>query len=166
MKASQIMSAPLITVRPDTTILQAARHLVLHHLPALPVVDSQRHVVGIVREGDLLRARMASVRACFRQRTEYDESAPVFVKDIMHRDVVSVAHDDSLEVCIDVMARHHGGCLPVLRGGSLVGMITPRDILAALNRIGGGPGGDQSLRTTAGTGAIDLRTREAATASR
>lgn len=165
MKATQIMSASVITVRPDTTILQAARHLVLHKIEALPVVDSQRHLVGIVSETDLLRARVAGIRSSLDRRAEYDADAPIYVKEIMHRDVLWVRHDDSLELCTQLICRHNGRSLPVLRSGLLVGMITHRDILGALSRIGGGPGGDQPLRATAGTGAIDIRTWETVEAS-
>ncbi|HVS66927.1 MAG TPA: CBS domain-containing protein [Mycobacteriales bacterium] len=161
MKATQIMSAPIVTVRPDTTILQAARHLVLHKTEALPVVDSHRRLVGVVSESDLFRATAAGVRNALVRRAEYEATTPVYVKEIMRRDVLWVRSDDSLELCTQLMWRHNGQSLPVLRGGQLVGLITQRDLLGALSRIGGGPGGDQSIRATAGTGAIDIRTREA-----
>mgnify|MGYP001555643183 CR=1 FL=1 len=166
MNATQVMSTTVITVRPETTILQAARHLVLHKIAALPVVDSQRHLVGIVSEADLFRARAASVGASLGHSATYDESAPVYVKEIMWHDVIWVRPDDSLDLCTQLMIRHNGRSLPVLRGGVPIGIVTRRDVLGALCRIGGGPGGDQALRATAGTGAIDLRSKERVDASR
>ncbi len=53
--AAELMTSPAITVRPDTTIAQAARTLDHHQIKRLPVVDGNDHLVGIVSRRDLLR---------------------------------------------------------------------------------------------------------------
>ena len=157
MRATDIMSAPVVTVRPDTSILDAARALVRHKIAALPVVSPQRELVGMVSEADLFHARAARTWTGLADRGVEGVGAPQQVEDVMHRDVLWVRADDSLALCTHLMTRHNGRSLPVLRDGYLVGIVTRRDVLAALTRIGEVFPGDQALRATAGTGAIDLR---------
>jgi CBS domain-containing protein len=53
MRAHQIMTRPVITVTPDTTIVEAANTMLQRHVSGLPVVDAAGKLVGIVSEGDL-----------------------------------------------------------------------------------------------------------------
>jgi CBS domain-containing protein len=55
MKAADIMKAPVIWVRPETTIEDAARLMLEKHISGLPVADHSSAVVGMLTEGDLLR---------------------------------------------------------------------------------------------------------------
>ena len=55
MKARDIMVFPVITAKPSATVREVAETLLKHHISAVPVVDDQGHLVGIVSEGDLLR---------------------------------------------------------------------------------------------------------------
>src|SRR5438132_14026713 len=55
MKARELMSRPVITVRPDTPTGEAAALLGKHQITALPVLDSGSRLVGMISEGDLLR---------------------------------------------------------------------------------------------------------------
>ena len=57
MRAHQIMTKPVITVDPDTTIVEAARIMLARHISGLPVVDATGKLVGIVSEGDFIRRR-------------------------------------------------------------------------------------------------------------
>ena len=55
MRAHQIMTRPVITVTPDTTIVEAANTMLQRHVSGLPVVDAAGKLVGIVSEGDFIR---------------------------------------------------------------------------------------------------------------
>ena len=55
MRAHQIMTRSVITTSPDTTILEAAKTMLQHHVSGLPVVDAASKLVGIVSEGDFIR---------------------------------------------------------------------------------------------------------------
>jgi len=55
MKAQDVMVRNVITVRPDTSVAEAVKLLGEHDISALPVVDSDNHLVGILSEADLLR---------------------------------------------------------------------------------------------------------------
>jgi len=54
MNAAEIMTKEVVTVKPDTSVGEIAGLLLDHKISALPVVDDDRHIVGIVSEGDLL----------------------------------------------------------------------------------------------------------------
>src|SRR5690349_19112017 len=55
MRAHQIMTRSLVTVTPDTSILDAANLMLQKHVSGLPVVDAAGKLVGIVSEGDFIR---------------------------------------------------------------------------------------------------------------
>ena len=55
MKASDVMVRDVITIGPDDDVSQAAKMLADHDISALPVVDEQRRMLGILSEADLLR---------------------------------------------------------------------------------------------------------------
>ena len=55
MRAMDVMTQPVISVAPDTSVLEAARLMLQHKISGLPVVEPQGIVIGIVTEGDFLR---------------------------------------------------------------------------------------------------------------
>jgi CBS domain-containing protein len=56
MRAHQIMTRPVITVTPQTTIVEAANTMLQKHISGLPVVDAAGKPVGIISEGDFFAA--------------------------------------------------------------------------------------------------------------
>ena len=64
MRARNVMTANPIAVHADNSVLEIAQLLVEHRISAVPVVDAENHVIGIVSEGDLLhRAETATERS-------------------------------------------------------------------------------------------------------
>ena len=55
MRAHQIMTRPVVTVTPETTIVDAANLMLQRHVSGLPVVDGAGKLVGVVSEGDFIR---------------------------------------------------------------------------------------------------------------
>ena len=62
MKARDVMVAPVITVKPYTSVRELAQVLLNNHISAVPVVDDQGKLVGIVSEGDLVRRAEAGTQ--------------------------------------------------------------------------------------------------------
>src|SRR4051812_27059525 len=58
MRARDLMTAPVITVHPWTSAKEAAELLAAHGFTALPVVDDDDRLIGIVTEADLIRGRI------------------------------------------------------------------------------------------------------------
>ena len=57
MKAEDVMTREVISIDPDSTVLQAARLMLQHRISGLPVIDAKGQLVGVLSEGDFLRRR-------------------------------------------------------------------------------------------------------------
>jgi CBS domain-containing protein len=92
-----------------------------HHIRHVPVVRGPK-LVGMVSHRDLIRA--------LARHPPGEASQPICVKDIMTRDVETVAPDTSAQEAIEKLLDHRFGCLPVVDGqGDLVGIVTESDFL-------------------------------------
>lgn len=141
MKAKDIMSSPVITVTPDATVGEIAALLFERRISAVPVVENGR-LVGIVSEADLLHrheigtdcvARSGSwwlrLFAVDRSIEEYIKSHARQARDIMTREVVSVAPDTAAAQVASVLETHGIKRLPVLDDGRLVGIVSRANLL-------------------------------------
>jgi CBS domain-containing protein len=118
----------------DTLLRDAAIEMVKAGLGALPVVDEEQRLVGLLGDRDLLRDLLTSVvlgspiskgspRATDRRRR---------VRDVMTRQVLCVAPDQPLAEVVSLMVNKNVERLPVVRQGQLVGFLTRSDILRQL----------------------------------
>jgi acetoin utilization protein AcuB len=131
---------PLIVVTPGAPITEAQRLMQDHNIRHLPVVadypstDSlragQRHnLVGLLTRETMLQAIPWSATSLSVLETQYVLSK-VKVDKVMIRDVITITEDVAVEEAARIMVDHKIGCLPVLREGTLVGIITDIDLLA------------------------------------
>jgi CBS domain-containing protein len=132
MTLDTIMSTDLITITPDEN-LAAARTLMhdnkIHHLP---VVDSKRNLVGLVTLTNVL----AATDSFLRDEDNRIRANDIVVKDIMVTDVATVDENASLRQAALFLEKHRIGCLPVMGGGELKGIITDTDFVAvAINLL-------------------------------
>jgi CBS domain-containing protein len=145
MKASDIMTHPVITVTPETTVGEAAELMIGHRISGLPVVNTAGDVVGIVTEGDLLRrAETGTERrrarwlefliAPGRLASEYAHAHGRRVGEVMTDTVLSVGPDDPLTDVIELMERRRIKRVPVIEQGRLVGIVSRANLVRALVR--------------------------------
>jgi CBS domain-containing protein len=118
------------TVGPTALVEEIATRfteLGIHHVP---VIDADRHVIGIVSETDLLRARQ-SRRAVLvgNGLSDTDEAPLVFARDVMARQVVSVPLTADFADALALQLDRQIHALPVVDDNRLVGMICSRDFL-------------------------------------
>ena len=114
---SEVMSAPVITARPDETVAAAAARLVEHKVSSLVVVDGTRPI-GILTERDLVRFSGANLDPSLSKVSEWMTEEP---DTIGPNESVQQAFAN-LEAC---GYRH----IPVAEGGELVGMVSMRDLM-------------------------------------
>jgi CBS-domain-containing membrane protein len=143
MKAKDIMSPNVISVTPDTTVLQAGRIMLQHHISGLPVADASGELVGILSEGDLLR-RPETATERRRSRwlefligpgkiaSEYTHSHGSKVSEVMTEDVVTVGEGTNLEAIVELMEKRHIKRIPVVQNGKLTGIVTRSDLVHAM----------------------------------
>jgi len=126
-----------ITVNPDTSVPDALRLMREHKVRRLPVVDRHGKLVGIVSDKDLLYASPSP--ATTLAVWEIPELlGKLRVEKVMTHGVITVTEDTALEEAARIMADSKIGGLPVMRGGSLVGIITETDLFKSLLELLGG----------------------------
>src|ERR671925_2363887 len=97
-----VMTTPVVAVRPGTTFKEMAARLRQHRVSAFPVVDEHGKVIGIVSETDLLaKEAMAGEHAgmitAILHRREQEKADGLTAGDLMSRSVVTVTPDDPVE---------------------------------------------------------------------
>lgn len=112
----------LQTISPDQTILQAIVILCRHNIGALPVLDVEGSLVGILTERDVLRL-------CSRENQE--AALKEKVRDIMTVNLVICVAGDGLDYVMRVMTERRVRHLPVLEGRKLVAIISIGDVVKA-----------------------------------
>lgn len=123
MRVAALMSAPVVAVGPDTLVEDLIRILRIRQISALPVVDQDRHLLGLVSEGDLLAIDAArGLRAGVRTAAS-----------LMTREVVTVSPADNALTVASLMTRRNLRHVPVLDRGQLVGMLSRRDLIGMLD---------------------------------
>ena len=99
----------------------------VHHVP---VVDSDRRVVGMLSETDLLRARQSQRAVLVGAGVSDTDDAPlVFARDVMSKDVVSISTTATAAEALALLLQRQIHALPVVESGRLVGLISSRDFL-------------------------------------
>ena len=134
-----------ITINTDTTFPEAFRIMREERIRHLPVLDKKSRLAGIVARTDLLHASPSPATSLSIFELNY-LLANLHVNDVMTSPPITVAEDVPLEEAARVMVEKKIGCLPVMRDGDLVGMITETDIFETFVEILGGEGA--SLRVT------------------
>jgi CBS domain-containing protein len=141
MRAHQIMTRSVVTVAPDTTILEAANTMLQHHVSGLPVVDAAGKLAGIVSEGDFIRRgeigtqRKRSRWLSFLMgtgATQYVREHGHKVSEVMTRDPFTIAEDATLEEIVNTMEANGVKRLPVMRDGKVVGIVSRANLLHAV----------------------------------
>ncbi|MGN6115992.1 MAG: CBS domain-containing protein [Nitrobacter sp.] len=143
MRAHHIMTRPVVTVLPDSTILQAANLMLQRHISGLPVVDATGKLVGIVSEGDFIRRSEIGTQRKHSRWLKFllgaSEAAPDFVREngrriseVMTRDPLTITEDSTIEEIVNLMEKNGVKRLPVMRGEKLVGIVSRANLLQAV----------------------------------
>lgn len=124
------------TVTPDTSYPQAISIMRKQKIRRLPVLENNR-LVGIVVEEDLL-SNQPSPATTLSVHEIYSLLESLRIRQIMSRPVVTVEGDCPMEEAARLMVDRRIGCLPVMDGEKLVGIITETDIFKVfVNLLGG-----------------------------
>ena len=127
-----IMSTNLITVSASSTLAEARTLMhdnCIHHLP---VIDQDEHLVGLITLTNVLAASDSFLRGTDSRI----HAAEIVVDDVMVKDVATVDIRASLRQAALFLEKHQIGCLPVMNGDMLQGIITDTDFVAvAINLL-------------------------------
>lgn len=136
MRARDIMTSPVHVVRQNASVESAAELMTAKSVTALPVVDADGVLVGMVSESDLLWHRVpADPTAHMRRYPDTDpEYRPGMVVEVMSPDPLTATPDADVADVAATMLEHDVRSMPVLDGREVVGIISRRDILKAVVR--------------------------------
>ena len=142
LKAKDIMTKDVITVKPDTTIEELARTLMKNQISGAPVLDDKGKLVGIVTENDLIsknsRLHIPTILRLFdayiplgtsKMETDIKRMTANTVADICSKEVITIDSETSLEYIATLITERKIHLLPVLTEGKLVGIIGKKDLI-------------------------------------
>jgi len=127
MKVKDIMAKEVATLKVDDELSLAEDIMHLGRIRHLPVTDGER-LVGIISERDLFKASLASV-IDYDYQIKRDYMKTVVIKEIMKTNLITIDPGANIEEAARLMLKHKIGCIPVVEGEQMVGLITETDIL-------------------------------------
>jgi len=133
MLVKQIMTTSPVWVPPTTPLPQALELVDELGIRHLPVFDTE--LVGILSDRDLLEELSWSTERIRARERERGRERKHTVAQIMHTDVMTVSPDDTVVGAAVTLVCESIGCLPVLEGGRLVGMVTETDLLSSYETL-------------------------------
>ncbi|MFY0990032.1 CBS domain-containing protein [Halomonas sp. C05BenzN] len=151
MQAADIMTTNVISVSPDAEVREIASLLLEHGISAVPVVDADQKVLGIVSEGDLMRRveNDTTEHKSWWLRIfaganpgEYIKSHGRLAREIMTPKPVTIDEAEPLHRIASLLEKHRIKRVPVVRDGKLVGIVSRSNLLRGFSvaqvEVGGG----------------------------
>ena len=143
MKAAEVMTTRVISVPADLPVSDVAKLLLEHRISAVPVIDEDGRLLGIVSEGDLMRREESGTEArrswWLSAFTSTVEAAEAYTKnhgrlagEVMTRELVTVSEDTPLSEVAELLERHGIKRVPVVRDGRVVGVVSRANLLHGL----------------------------------
>jgi CBS domain-containing protein len=120
------MSANLVTFSPDMDILKAISLLIEKRISGGPVVDKQGNLVGVLSEKDCLEVAL---------HASYHSESAGTVAEYMHAETKTVDADTNIVDIAGMFLRDGYRRYPVMKDNRLVGQISRRDVLMALENL-------------------------------
>ncbi|MFD2468680.1 CBS domain-containing protein [Amycolatopsis silviterrae] len=134
MRARDLMSAPVETVHPWTPAKEAAEMLSEHGFTALPVVDDDDRLIGIVTEADLIRGRIpADARAEYRH-PHHPHAAETTVGAVMTSPATAMSSGTDVADLCQALVDGRIRAMPIVDGSRVVGIVTRGDVVRVLAR--------------------------------
>ena len=118
LRAKDIMTKDVITVKADTPIYETIELIAKHHISGLPVVEGDMTLVGIISEKDVLSLFYDNEERCEKTVDDFMTQPPLFFD----------ADESLLDIC-DFLKKNVFRRVPITSKGKLVGIISIRDVI-------------------------------------
>jgi CBS domain-containing protein len=146
MNATDVMVSNVITVNVDATVQEVAGTLATNRVSAVPVVDREGKLAGIVSEGDLIRRSeigtersrswwLDALSSNRKLAEDFVQSHSRRVSDVMTTDVISVKPDSTLDEIASLLEKNGIKRVPVVRDGTVVGIVSRANLVQALASV-------------------------------
>ena len=124
----EFMTSEPYTLRETDSINDAWEVMIGKHIRHIPIIDNANHVLGLITQRDVLAAtEPGAIREA--KSASHKLKSDLTLAEIMIRDVKVIHKKDSLRQAALYLQSHKFGCLPVISGGCLVGIITDSDFI-------------------------------------
>lgn len=127
MRVEELMTTDVKTIDRNDVLSLADDLMTMKRIRHLPVVEKGR-LVGILTQRDLFRAGLSNAMG-FGDKARKEFLGIVVVKEVMTDEVVTVGPDEDVKNAAKKMLEHKVGCLPVVEGDKLLGLLTESDLL-------------------------------------
>jgi CBS domain-containing protein len=146
MKAADVMTRSVVSIKPDASITEMATLMLDKRISGLPVIDDHGELVGIVTEGDCLRRTetgtekkrprwLEFLTGRERLANEYIRAHSRKVADVMTQTPITIAEDTAVDEIVHLMESRCIKRLPVMRDGKVVGIVSRANLLEALASV-------------------------------
>ncbi len=146
----ELMQADVVTVSPETNLADLERQFASTQIGAMPVVDRNRNIVGLVSRFDLMRRLSVEQTLAELADSEFDQTLGVrdednsisaigaavgqrlsqlHARDIMVADVTTIGPDATLTEAARIMTERRFHRLPVVENGKLIGIVSAFDFM-------------------------------------
>ncbi len=143
MNAIDVMVSAVLTIKPEDTVAKAVDLFIKHDISALPVVDNNGTVVGVISEADLVHRKeigtevqrrwwLEAVTPSSILAKEFAKSHGRRVDEVMSTHVISASEDTPLAEIASILERHRIKRVPILRDGKLIGVVSRSNLIQAL----------------------------------
>jgi CBS domain-containing protein len=129
----EIMTKDVSTLGRNDTLGSADDVMALGRIRHLPVLDEGR-VVGVVSQRDLFRSALAAALG-YGENAQKRLLRTLRVKEVMREPAITISPETTTKEAARLMLEHKIGCLPVVEGHTLVGIVTETDILRYVVRL-------------------------------
>lgn len=120
-----------VTATPDMSVQSADALMKQEKVHRLPVLDSNKHLVGVISEKDILKAAPSPVSTLSAYEMNY-LVGKMTVKQIMKKDPVTVAPNTTVEEAARIMVEQDLSCICVVDGTKLLGIVSKSDLFKML----------------------------------
>ena len=143
MKGRDVMVRDVITIGPRDSVAHAAKLIAQNDVRAVPVIDDQGRLVGIVSEGDLMNREeigteihhpwwIEAVTPGATLAAEFAKSHGKRVEEVMSENVITATEDTSLADIAALLERNRIKRVPIMQHGKLVGIVSRSNLVQAL----------------------------------
>jgi len=133
MQVSEVMATDVVTVGRNDDLRLVDDIMAERHIRHIPVVEDDA-IVGLVSQRDVFRAQMSSTMG-YGEKGQRAYLHSILVKEIMAHPVITIAPEASVTEAIDLIVEKGIGCLPVVQGQQLIGILTKTNLLQHLRTL-------------------------------
>lgn len=124
---NEIMMSSPVTLKIEDILGLADDIMTLARIRHIPIIEGKR-VVGILSQRDLFRSALVKAMG-FKPAEQKDLLKSLHIQEVMSQPVITVTRETTVKRAARLMMEKKIGCLPVVEGETLVGLVTETDIL-------------------------------------